>query len=152
MGTLWIYLVMVSQMDFLRLMVQNFISLIDVLELKKRKSGCVRRFKRETTSAVKDDTQDALAGGPLATFMQDGSHNHVMVADDSKDGYTITQLVNPVSYKASFSNDMLDVSVTFVAKRADGNLVLVDNKFLKMNNPLLLINFYEENMRYHPTE
>lgn len=119
---------------------------------KKRKSGCVRRFKRETTSAVKDDTQDALAGGPLATFMQDGSHNHVMVADDSKDGYTITQLVNPVSYKASFSNDMLDVSVTFVAKRADGNLVLVDNKFLKMNNPLLLINFYEENMRYHPTE
>uniref|UniRef100_M1D2M6 Chromo domain protein LHP1 n=1 Tax=Solanum tuberosum TaxID=4113 RepID=M1D2M6_SOLTU len=128
---------------------------------KKRKSGCVRRFKRETTSAVKDDIQDALAGGPLATFMQDGSHNHELVAgdlvcknksDDSKDGYTITQLVNPVGYKASFSNDMLDVSVTFVAKRSDGNLVLVDNKFLKMNNPLLLINFYEQNMRYNPSE
>ncbi|WMV10964.1 hypothetical protein MTR67_004349 [Solanum verrucosum] len=93
---------------------------------KKRKSGCVRRFKRETTSAVKDDIQDALAGGPLATFMQDGSLNHELVSgdlvcknksDDSKDGYTITQLVNPVGYKASFSNDMLDVSVTFVAKR-----------------------------------
>uniref|UniRef100_A0A0V0I5J2 Putative chromo domain protein LHP1-like n=1 Tax=Solanum chacoense TaxID=4108 RepID=A0A0V0I5J2_SOLCH len=128
---------------------------------KKRKSGCVRRFKRETTSAVKDDIQDALAGGPLATFMQDGSHNHELVSgdlvcknksDDSKDGYTITQLVNPVGYKASFSNDMLDVSVTFVAKRSDGNLVLVDNKFLKMNNPLLLINFYEQNMRYNPSE
>ncbi|KAK4738380.1 hypothetical protein R3W88_002077 [Solanum pinnatisectum] len=128
---------------------------------KKRKSGCVRRFKQETTSAVKDDIQDALAGGPLATFMQDGSHNHELVgsdlvcrnkSDDSKDGYTITQLVNPVRYKASFSNDMLDVSVTFVAKRSDGNLVLVDNKFLKMNNPLLLINFYEQNMRYNPSE
>ncbi|XP_049368870.1 chromo domain protein LHP1 [Solanum verrucosum] len=128
---------------------------------KKRKSGCVRRFKRETTSAVKDDIQDALAGGPLATFMQDGSLNHELVSgdlvcknksDDSKDGYTITQLVNPVGYKASFSNDMLDVSVTFVAKRSDGNLVLVDNKFLKMNNPLLLINFYEQNMRYNPSE
>ncbi|XP_059312006.1 chromo domain protein LHP1 [Lycium ferocissimum] len=126
---------------------------------KKRKSGSVRRFKQDTTSAVVDDVQDALAGGALATFVQEGSHNHEFVGsdlvcrnkpDDSKDAYTITQLIKPISYSASLSNDVQDVSVTFRAKRSDGKEMMVDNKFLKMNNPLLLINFYEQHLRYNP--
>ncbi|VFQ81093.1 unnamed protein product [Cuscuta campestris] len=32
------------------------------------------------------------------------------------------------------------------------NLITVDNKFLKANNPLLLINFYEQHLRYNPSE
>ncbi|XP_060217860.1 chromo domain protein LHP1 isoform X2 [Lycium barbarum] len=92
---------------------------------KKRKSGSVRRFKQDTTSAVVDDVQDALAGGALATFLQEGSHNHEFVGsdlvcrnkpDDSNDAYTITQLIKPISYSASLSNDVQDVSVTFRAK------------------------------------
>ncbi|KAK4372256.1 hypothetical protein RND71_007640 [Anisodus tanguticus] len=113
---------------------------------KRRKSGSVRRFKQDATSGVMDDIQDALAGGPLATFVQEGNHNHEFVGsdlvcrnkpDDSKDAYTITQLIKPISYSASLSNDMQDVSVTFRAKRSDGKEMMVDNKFLKMNNPLL---------------
>lgn len=127
---------------------------------KKRKSGSVRRFKRETTSAVMDDIKDALAGGPLASFVPAGSHNHELVSgdlvcrnksDDSKDGHTIAQLIHPISYSTTYSNDMLDVSVTFIAKRSDGKEIMVDNKFLKMNDPLLLINFYEKHLRYHPS-
>ncbi|KAJ8573501.1 hypothetical protein K7X08_010012 [Anisodus acutangulus] len=127
---------------------------------KRRKSGSVRRFKQDATSAVMDDIQDALAGGPLATFVQEGSHNHEFVggdlvcrnkSDDSKDAYTITQLIKPISYSASLSNDMQDVSVTFRAERSDGKEMMVDNKFLKMNNPLLLINFYEQHLRYNPS-
>ncbi|KAM3357767.1 chromo domain protein LHP1 [Capsicum galapagoense] len=128
---------------------------------KKRKSGSVRRFKQDTTPAVMDDIQDALAGGLLATFAQEGSHNHDIVngdlvcrnqSDGSKDAYTITELVKPIGYAASLFNDMQeDVSVTFLAKRSDGKETLVDNKFLKMNNPLLLINFYEQNLRYNPS-
>ncbi|RVW63392.1 putative chromo domain-containing protein LHP1 [Vitis vinifera] len=34
---------------------------------------------------------------------------------------------------------------------SDGKEVMVDNKFLKANNPLLLINFYEQHLRYSPT-
>ncbi|MCD7455958.1 La ribonucleoprotein [Datura stramonium] len=127
---------------------------------KKRKSGSVRRFKQDTTPAVMDDIQDALAGGPLSTFVQEGSHSHEFVggdlvcrnkSDDPKDVYTITQLIKPISYSASLSNDMQDVSVTFLAKRSDGKEMMVDNKFLKMNNPLLLINFYEQHLRYNPS-
>ncbi|KAJ8565695.1 hypothetical protein K7X08_008271 [Anisodus acutangulus] len=127
---------------------------------KRRKSGSVRRFKQDATSGVMDDIQDALAGGPLATFVQEGNHNHEFVGsdlvcrnkpDDSKDAYTITQLIKPISYSSSLSNDMQDVSVTFRAKRSDGKEMMVDNKFLKMNNPLLLINFYEQHLRYNPS-
>ncbi|XP_070032532.1 chromo domain protein LHP1 isoform X2 [Nicotiana tomentosiformis] len=92
---------------------------------KKRKSGSVRRFKQDTTAAVMDGVQDAAVGGPLATFVQEGSHNHEFVgsdfvfknkSDDSKDAYTITHIVKPMSYSTSLSNDMQDVSITFLAK------------------------------------
>ncbi|CAN4126098.1 unnamed protein product [Withania somnifera] len=128
---------------------------------KRRKSGSVRRFKKDTTSTVMDDDQDALASGPLATFLQEGSQNQELVAsdlvcrnkyDDSKDAYSITQIVKPISYTTSSSNDVQDVSVTFLAKRSDGKEMMVDNKFLKMNNPLLLINYYEQHMRYNPSK
>ncbi|CAN4110474.1 unnamed protein product [Withania somnifera] len=128
---------------------------------KRRKSGSVRRFKKDAMSAVMDDVQDSLAGDPLATFVQEGRHNQEIVgsdlvwrnkSDDSKDVYTITQLVKPISYTTSSSNDVQDVSVTFLAKRSDGKEVMVDNKFLKMNNPLVLINYYEQHMRYNPSK
>ncbi|PNX84269.1 chromo domain-containing protein LHP1-like [Trifolium pratense] len=35
--------------------------------------------------------------------------------------------------------------------KSDGTEVMVDNKYLKTNNPLLLINFYEQHLRYNPT-
>ncbi|OIT03455.1 PREDICTED: chromo domain protein LHP1-like [Nicotiana attenuata] len=127
---------------------------------KKRKSGSVRRFK-QSTAVVMDSIQDAAVGGPLATSVQEGSHNLEVVgsgfvlknkSDDSKDAYTITHIVKPMSYSTSLSNDMQDVSITFLAKRSDGKEVMVDNKFLKMNNPLLLINYYEQHLRYHPPQ
>ncbi|KAJ0013690.1 hypothetical protein Pint_20832 [Pistacia integerrima] len=33
---------------------------------------------------------------------------------------------------------------------SDGKEVMVDNKFLKANDPLLLINFYEQHLKYSP--
>ncbi|KAM3323261.1 clumping factor B [Capsicum chacoense] len=67
----------------------------------------------------------------------------------TKDVHTITELIRPVNYAATFVNDRQDdVSITFLAKRSDGKEMLVDNKFLKINNPLLLIDFYEEILRF----
>ncbi|RWW82689.1 hypothetical protein BHE74_00008837 [Ensete ventricosum] len=36
--------------------------------------------------------------------------------------------------------------------RSDGKEVLVDDKELKANNPLLLISFYEQHLRYSPNQ
>ncbi|XP_009776768.1 chromo domain protein LHP1-like [Nicotiana sylvestris] len=131
---------------------------------KRRKPASVRRFKPETASGVMNDSQDALpnaTSGPFVAFTKEGIHDHGFVGnalgcknkwDDSKDACAITEIIKPMSYSASVSSDFQDVSVTFLAKRSDGKEVMVDNKFLKMNNPLVLINFYEQNLRYHPTQ
>ncbi|KAM3265922.1 hypothetical protein T459_03049 [Capsicum annuum] len=67
----------------------------------------------------------------------------------TEDVYTITELIRPVSYAATFVNDRQeDLSITFLAKRSDGKEMLVDNKFLKMNYPLMLIDFYEQIVRF----
>ncbi|XP_060208940.1 chromo domain protein LHP1-like [Lycium barbarum] len=129
---------------------------------KRRKPAVVRRFKQVTTSGVVNNPQDAVARGPLVAFMQEEIHDHGCVGnafgcnnkcDNSKDAYVITEIIKPMSYSASItSNDVQDVFVAFLVKRSDGTEVMVDNKFLKTNNPLLLINFYEKHLRYHPTE
>ncbi|PHU30858.1 Chromo domain protein LHP1 [Capsicum chinense] len=65
--------------------------------------------------------------------------------DEASEDVYITELIRPVVYAATFINDKHDdVSITFLAKRSDGKEMLVDNKFLKINNPLLLIDFYEQ--------
>ncbi|CAN4099554.1 unnamed protein product [Withania somnifera] len=132
---------------------------------KRRKSSSVRRFRQETTSGVLKDPQDAATNatnGHLVAFTQEEIHDHGFVGNaldcnnkcnDSKDAYAITEIIKPMSYSApTIANDLKDVSVTFLAKRSDGKDVMVDNKFLKTNNPLLLINFYEQHLRYHPTQ
>ncbi|KAF9613185.1 hypothetical protein IFM89_005956 [Coptis chinensis] len=70
--------------------------------------------------------------------------------EDAVDPSTIVKIIRPLSYLTSISNNVQDVSVTFQALRFDGRETVVDNKFLKANNPLMLINFYEQHVRYSP--
>ncbi|KAK4416154.1 Chromo domain protein LHP1 [Sesamum alatum] len=125
---------------------------------KKRKSGSVKRFMKDPTSCSVDD---ALNGDPGCAslvpisiqhpdFLENNS-NCKNKYEDSKSMCTITQIVRPISYKASVSNNVQEVLVAFEAVRSDGTKVTVDNKFLKANNPLLLIDFYEKHLRYSPT-
>ncbi|XP_011093412.1 chromo domain protein LHP1 isoform X4 [Sesamum indicum] len=125
---------------------------------KKRKSGSVKRFMKDPTSCSVDD---ALNGDPGCAslvpisiqhpdFLENNS-NCKNTYEDSKSMCTITQIVRPISYKASVSNNVQEVLVAFEAVRSDGTKVTVDNKFLKANNPLLLIDFYEKHLRYSPT-
>ncbi|GAB2277940.1 La ribonucleoprotein [Dionaea muscipula] len=113
----------------------------------QRKSGFVRRFKQDTTSFGPTCAQnygiiDLTSCDRMGRQM--GNNNFDLNAS------AITRILNPIGYSPSVSNDVHDVSVTFMAMRADGEEVLVDNKFLKANNPLLLINFYEQHLRYSP--
>ncbi|PHU30376.1 Chromo domain protein LHP1 [Capsicum chinense] len=81
---------------------------------------------------------------PLDASSSAGSCNPDIVEPDSttadfKDAFTIKELIKPVGYAETLFNDNKDVIVTFLAKRSDGKETLVTNKFLKINNPLLLM-------------
>lgn len=123
---------------------------------KRRKSGSVRRFTPDITSLNLDYTGNILPGtisscNRVEQSMLGNSDVHRKKKfDNSRSSAVITRLIKPISYSASVTNNVQDVSVTFVAMRSDGKEVMVDNKFLKANNPLLLINFYEQHLRYNP--
>ncbi|KAM5554347.1 chromo domain-containing protein LHP1 [Rosa sericea] len=129
---------------------------------KRRKSGSVKRFKQEAHVSELGATQNAptrvstrYAGRVDQTGVENldyagensGRKNKI---DECKEAVRITKILKPMGYSTSISNNVQDVSVTFMAMRSDGTEVIVDNKFLKVNHPLLLINFYEQHLRYSP--
>ncbi|GAU33665.1 hypothetical protein TSUD_310730 [Trifolium subterraneum] len=124
---------------------------------KRRKSSSVKRFKKEDSACQSVDTKNAtdISVGKLepswtetAGYMGNNSHQNIA---NAKTGCNIVKIIKPIGYSASLSCYMQDISVTFMALRSDGTEVMVDNKYLKTNNPLLLINFYEQHLRYNPT-
>ncbi|XP_022718713.1 chromo domain-containing protein LHP1 isoform X2 [Durio zibethinus] len=129
---------------------------------KRRKSGSVKRFKQDQSPSGSNLTQtatpnihvgygitDAQIGIENLGFSADGlSHRHLI--DNSVNVPVITKILKPVVFSASVSDNTQDVSVTFLAIRSDGKEVMVDNRYLKANNPLLLINFYEQHLKYSP--
>ncbi|CAH9147857.1 unnamed protein product [Cuscuta epithymum] len=124
---------------------------------KRRKSGSVKRFKKESSSSVFDDVADRVASCNTSVAVSEGVQNCAFVGNDwaykgFEDAYNVTQIVKPMGYQTSMSNGVQEVSITFLAKRCDGKEITVDNKFLKAKNPLLLINFYEQHLRYNPSE
>ncbi|XP_015089224.1 chromo domain protein LHP1-like [Solanum pennellii] len=130
---------------------------------KRRKSASVRRFIPQATSGVVKDLQDAVANatsGHLVALMQEEVHDQGLVGnvlgcnnkcDRFKDTYAITEIIKAESYSPpDIENGLKDVSVTFLVKRSDGTEDVVDNKFMKTNNPLLLISYYEKHIQHHP--
>ncbi|XAR63364.1 hypothetical protein NMG60_11023275 [Bertholletia excelsa] len=130
---------------------------------KRRKSGSVKRFKQDSVPCVVNDMHNATGkttNGPYSRVGWQGSPEpdsagnilgHKNKFDSRKNIPAIIDIIKPVSYSPSEINNAQDVSVNFMAMRSDGKEVVVDNKFLKANNPLLLINFYERHLRYSPT-
>ncbi|KAL7234014.1 hypothetical protein ACSBR1_017586 [Camellia fascicularis] len=130
---------------------------------KRRKSGSVQRFKQDSVLCLSHDAQNTTArttDGPCGSVGWRGSQNSDFVGNDlgsknkfvnAKNVSTITEIIKPISYSSSLINNVEDVSITFMAMRSDGKEVMVDNKFLKAHNPLLLINFYEQHLRYSAT-
>ncbi|KAJ8621535.1 hypothetical protein MRB53_030064 [Persea americana] len=124
---------------------------------KKRKSGSVKRFKKDLASCELDEAQNAAVRSDKGEIM--GTEDVESVGDEASDKHKlddftnslrIIKIIKPIGYSASISNNAQDASVTFTALRSDGKEVVVDNKFLKANHPLLLINFYEQHLRYSP--
>ncbi|PPD85353.1 hypothetical protein GOBAR_DD17699 [Gossypium barbadense] len=108
---------------------------------KRRKSGSVKRFKQDPASSGPNLTQNAtnVHVGYAITDAEMEIVNLGLAADSSSHRFSASVLANTQ-----------DVSVTFLAIRSDGKEVMVDNQYLKANNPLLLISFYEQHLKYSP--
>ncbi|KAF8028748.1 hypothetical protein BT93_E1412 [Corymbia citriodora subsp. variegata] len=120
---------------------------------KRRKSGSVKRFKQELASGG-SAAENAICSPEQQGFGNpDFSRNESSLIKNSVSNNTpvITKIIKPIGFSASVSNNIQDVSVTFMVMRSDGKEVMVDNRFLKENCPLLLIDFYEQHLRYSPT-
>ncbi|GJV55139.1 chromo domain-containing protein [Tanacetum coccineum] len=94
---------------------------------QRRKTCAVKRFKQSTDSAFTTDVDHAAA---------------------TPESVEIIKIVKPVNYTTSMENGIEDVCVSLLVRRSDGEEVVVDNKYLKENNPVLLINYYEKHLRY----
>ncbi|KAL3678929.1 hypothetical protein R1sor_021885 [Riccia sorocarpa] len=70
----------------------------------------------------------------------------------TSDAPYITQINKAVSYSNSTTDGRQEVLVLFKASRSDGIEVVVDNKFMRSSYPLLLIDFYEQHLRYSTTQ
>lgn len=124
---------------------------------KRRKSGSVKRFKQDlASSSVPNDEKNKTIKDSNGSCSRSGWQDTTINPDfartlldiNSSTVATITKIIRPLSYSSTPMNNVNDISLTFMALRSDGKEVVVDNRFLKANNPLLLINFYEQHLRY----
>ncbi|XP_050224327.1 chromo domain-containing protein LHP1 [Mercurialis annua] len=130
---------------------------------KRRKCGSVKRFKKELAMSEPVSLQSSpfyLESSPLNVSVglggaaSPGFENVGLTESNAgckpvgANSITITKIIKPIGFSASVMNDIQDVLVTFVAIRSDGKEVIVDNSFLKANYPLLLIDFYEQHLKY----
>ncbi|KAI4313322.1 hypothetical protein L6164_026309 [Bauhinia variegata] len=76
-----------------------------------------------------------------------GNNDHNNQVGEVIDNHYIVRIVKPDSYRPPQS-DTDDPTLRFLALRSDDALVMVDNHFLKENNPQLLFNYYEENINW----
>ncbi|KAK7277426.1 hypothetical protein RIF29_18578 [Crotalaria pallida] len=126
---------------------------------KRRKAGCVKRFLK--IQEVVDDASHpnpttnivSASKGLGATAAADGGNNNndnnsVRRVVGSAFDFNIVKIIRPISYAMSFSSNTIDeVSLAFLALRSDGTEMVVTNKYLKTFYPLLLIDYYEANLR-----
>ncbi|XP_011011024.1 PREDICTED: chromo domain-containing protein LHP1-like isoform X1 [Populus euphratica] len=127
---------------------------------KKRKSGSVKRFKKDSVMCEPvflPNSSGNFSVGSTGAAAQPGIENpsltwgnssHMPMTENSINAFAITKILKPIGFSASVLDDVQDVLITFRALRSDGQEVTVDNKFLKANNPHLLINFYEQHLKY----
>ncbi|XP_025643652.2 chromo domain-containing protein LHP1 isoform X1 [Arachis hypogaea] len=110
---------------------------------KRRKSGSVKRFKCPSEAVDTQKSFSVFGTGQAGMPRDVGNNSHGRNCNVGN----IVKIIKPIGYSASLSGNTQDILVTFIAVRCDGAEVLVDNKYLKEHNPLLLINYYEQHLR-----
>ncbi|WVZ58230.1 hypothetical protein U9M48_008518 [Paspalum notatum var. saurae] len=110
---------------------------------KKRKSGCVRRFKQdEAATQEQGDIRDRTSDKPGNEYgdSTEGETGDKNKGDDSACQIhmpKIIKIIKPVRYFATVMDGVQQVAITFKALRSDGEEVVVDDKLLKAKEPLV---------------
>ncbi|CAN6293855.1 unnamed protein product [Urochloa humidicola] len=124
---------------------------------KKRKSGCVRRFKQDEAAiqeqgGIHDHTTDK-PGNEYVDSTEGETGDKNKGEDSASHIYNpkIIKIIKPVRYFSTVVEGVQQVAISFKALRSDGTEVLVDDKELKAKEPLVLIEYYEQHLRYNPT-
>lgn len=91
---------------------------------RRRKSGSVKRFRKDLGPCESNDSQNTTTRIHIGSCGRDenpefpennsGLNNKL---DGAMDMSAITEIIKPISYSASISNDTQDVLVTFMAMR-----------------------------------
>lgn len=126
---------------------------VQVTGAKKRKLGSVRRFKQDEVQQDQGELQTGRSGKPGAEDVDstEGETGDRTKGQGCGNQLHIIKIIKPVRYFATMTDDVQQVAITFKALRSDGEEIFVDDKELKNNNPLVLINYYEQHLRYNPT-
>ncbi|CAH8320210.1 unnamed protein product [Eruca vesicaria subsp. sativa] len=125
---------------------------------KRRKSGSVKRFKQEETTTSNNNNHTTASTdhnltpeSRIGNEYQPGVLENNNLSQKSKvEELDIVRIIKPVRFSSSITDSVQDALVTFSVLRSDGKEVTVDNRFLKAHNPLLLIEFYEQHLKYNP--
>ncbi|KAH7280445.1 hypothetical protein KP509_37G067900 [Ceratopteris richardii] len=138
---------------------------------KKRKQGFVRRVRQgldshdseEKVAAADDKSEDVkeatntskVAGStktrPLSPPKAVAAQEPKSPSISAQGVPPLTKILKAVNYNSLCVDGKQDVTVVFKVSRADGEEVFVDNKYMKANYPILLIEFYEKHLRYSST-
>ncbi|KAG2279783.1 hypothetical protein Bca52824_051003 [Brassica carinata] len=150
----------VRENGFLKVYPKEFDKDSRFIGAKRRKSGSVKRFKQDGTTSNNNNnnhtttatTADQNLTPNLDSFgrMVEPHHNNNLSQKSKVEELDIVRIIQPVRFSSSITNNVQDALVTFSALRSDGKEVTVDNRFLKAHNPLLLIEFYEQHLKYNP--
>ncbi|CAH8381479.1 unnamed protein product [Eruca vesicaria subsp. sativa] len=127
---------------------------------KRRKSGMVRRYiPNETTSNNNENQTPATEQNQTPATEQNQTQATEQNPFDfpapgscdlpkKEEEVAIVRVIRPVGVSTYKTNNAVDALVTFSALRSDGVEVTVDNQFLRVYNPQLLLDFYEQNIKY----
>lgn len=83
---------------------------------KRRKSGSVKRFKKDSYVCELNNTQKELVGQGW-TEADGFGRNYSRKSGDTKSVCDIVEIVKPIGYSASVSSDIPNITVTFTALR-----------------------------------
>lgn len=123
---------------------------------KKRKSGCVRRFKQDEAAMQEQGDIQYLTSDKPGNEYGDSTEGETGDKNKGEDSTSqihipkIIKIIKPVRYFATVMDGVQQVAITFKALRSDGEEVVVDDKLLKAKEPLVLIDYYEQHLRYNP--
>ncbi|KAE9600816.1 hypothetical protein Lal_00011413 [Lupinus albus] len=120
---------------------------------KRKKSSSAKKLK-EDSHAGEPVTAEKPIGTSASTFEPARTGNADHEGNNSKNKTVpvkplcnIIKILRPVGCSPTASAENL--CVTFMALRSDGTEVIVDNRYLKSHYPQLLIEYYEQRIRYN---